>query len=169
VHAVADLKPGMICPGIVTNVTNFGAFVDVGVHQDGLVHVSQLSGRFIKDPHEVVKPGDRVQARVLAVDLGKNQISLSLKPEPKPRPPRAPRKAPAAAQSAETPRPPRPPREKPAQPARAATAPPVPGRAPRLAPSVQTKPAKSAPPRPARPAFNNPFAVLANLKPTGKR
>ena len=55
----------MVCPGIVTNVTNFGAFVDIGVHQDGLVHVSQLADRFVKDPREVVSPGDRVTVRVL--------------------------------------------------------------------------------------------------------
>lgn len=79
VHELKDLKPDMICPGIVTNVTNFGAFVDIGVHQDGLVHISQLSGRFVKDPREVVSPGDRVQVRVLEVNLEKSQISLSMK------------------------------------------------------------------------------------------
>ncbi len=89
VHKLEDLKPGLTCPGIVTNVTNFGAFVDVGVHQDGLVHISQLGDRFVKDPRQVVKPGDRVQVRVLKVDLDKKQISLSMKsvsPERKPRP-----------------------------------------------------------------------------------
>ena len=79
VHEIKDLKPGMICPGIVTNVTNFGAFVDVGVHQDGLVHISQISEKFIKDPKEVVKPGDRVKVRVLEVNVEKNQISFSMK------------------------------------------------------------------------------------------
>jgi len=80
VHEVADLAPGMVCPGIVTNVTNFGAFVDVGVHQDGLVHVSQLSShRFVKDPREVVSPGDRVQVKVLSVDLERKRISLTMK------------------------------------------------------------------------------------------
>jgi uncharacterized protein len=80
VNAVADLQPGMVCPGIVTNVTNFGAFVDVGVHQDGLVHISQLSsGRFVKDPREVVNPGDRVQVKVLAVDLARQRISLTMR------------------------------------------------------------------------------------------
>lgn len=80
VNAVADLVPGMICPGIVTNVTNFGAFVDVGVHQDGLVHISQLSSqRFVKDPREVVNPGDRVQVKVLSVDLVRQRISLTMR------------------------------------------------------------------------------------------
>ncbi len=83
-----DLKPGMTCPGIVTNVTNFGAFVDIGVHQDGLVHVSQVSDKFVKDPQEVVHPGMRVSVRVLGVDLDKGQISLTMKSEPKPRAPR---------------------------------------------------------------------------------
>ena len=81
IHTVADLKPGMICPGIITNVTNFGAFVDIGVHQDGLVHISQLSNRFVKDPREVVSPGDHVKVRVIDVNLEKNQIALSMKPD----------------------------------------------------------------------------------------
>jgi len=81
IQTIADLKPGMVCPGIVTNVTNFGAFVDIGVHQDGLVHISQLSNRFIKDPRDVVNPGDRVTVRVIDVILEKNQIALSMKPE----------------------------------------------------------------------------------------
>ena len=81
VHAISDLEPGMVCPGIVTNVTNFGAFVDIGVHQDGLVHISQLADRFVKDPREVVSPGDRVTVRVLEVKLGKNQIALTMKSE----------------------------------------------------------------------------------------
>ncbi len=79
IHEMSDLKPGMICPGIVTNVTNFGAFVDIGVHQDGLVHISQLSNRFVKDPREIVNPGDRVKVRVLEVNLEKKQIALSMK------------------------------------------------------------------------------------------
>ena len=69
----------MVCPGIVTNVTNFGAFVDIGVHQDGLVHISQLADRFVKDPREVVSPGDRVTVRVLEVKLDKKQIALTMK------------------------------------------------------------------------------------------
>jgi len=79
IHEISDLTPGMICPGIVTNVTNFGAFVDIGVHQDGLVHISQLSNRFVRDPREVVSPGDRVKVKVLEVNQGKNQIALSMK------------------------------------------------------------------------------------------
>lgn len=82
IHELKDLKPGMICPGIVTNVTNFGAFVDIGVHQDGLVHISELSEKFIDDPRLVASPGMIVQVRVLTVDLDKNQIGLSMRPEP---------------------------------------------------------------------------------------
>ncbi len=76
---VKDLKNDMICPGIVTNVTNFGAFVDIGVHQDGLVHISELSHEFITDPRSVVNPGDHVTIKVLAVDHEKSQISLTMK------------------------------------------------------------------------------------------
>jgi len=65
IHEISDLKPGMVCTGVVTNVTNFGAFVDIGVHQDGLVHISQLSDSFVKDPRAVVNPGDKVQVRVV--------------------------------------------------------------------------------------------------------
>ncbi len=79
VAKVEDLVPGMNLPGIVTNVTNFGAFIDVGVHQDGLAHISQLADRFIRDPAEVVKVGQRVMARVLEIDLQRQRISLSLK------------------------------------------------------------------------------------------
>jgi uncharacterized protein len=76
-----DLTPGMALEGVVTNVTAFGAFVDVGVHQDGLVHVSQLSDRFIKDPNEVVKVGDKIKVRVIEVDLSRKRISLTAKSE----------------------------------------------------------------------------------------
>ena len=79
VRTMEDLKPNMQLEGVVTNVTAFGAFVDVGVHQDGLVHVSQLSDRFIKDPAEVVRPGDRIKVRVLEVDLVRKRISLTAK------------------------------------------------------------------------------------------
>src|SRR5205085_11804298 len=81
IHTVADLQPGMVCPGIVTNVTNFGAFVDIGVHQDGLVHISQLADKFVKDPKDVVSAGDRVTVRVLEVKLDKKQIALTMKSE----------------------------------------------------------------------------------------
>ncbi len=93
VHEMKDLQPGMVCPGIVTNVTNFGAFVDIGVHQDGLVHISHLADRFVKDPREVVNAGDRVTVRVLEVKLDKKQIALTMKAErtaQSPSPPRAP-------------------------------------------------------------------------------
>ncbi len=82
VHKMEDLKPGMRVPGIVTNVTAFGAFVDIGVHQDGLVHVSQLADRFIKDPSEVVKVGQKVQVFVVEVDLERKRIALSMKANP---------------------------------------------------------------------------------------
>ena len=77
VETLKDLEPGMILEGTVTNVTNFGAFVDIGVHQDGLVHISVLSDRFVKDPHEVVKSGDLVKVKVLEVDLERKRIALS--------------------------------------------------------------------------------------------
>lgn len=81
IFEVKDLKEGMICPGLVTNVTNFGAFVDIGVHQDGLVHISELAHKFVEDPRKVVNPGDQVIVKVLKVDLNKNQIALSMKME----------------------------------------------------------------------------------------
>lgn len=79
VRELSDLKPDMVLEGVVTNVAAFGAFVDVGVHQDGLVHISELSDRFVKDPHAVVKVGDKLTVRVLAVDLDRKRISLSAK------------------------------------------------------------------------------------------
>lgn len=79
VHTVADLVPGMLLPGIVTNITKFGAFVDVGVHQDGLVHVSQLANRYVADPAEVVKLHQHVQVKVMEVDTRRNRISLTMK------------------------------------------------------------------------------------------
>jgi len=82
VEKPADLKVGMKLPGIVTNVTAFGAFVDVGVHQDGLVHVSQLADHFVKDASEVVKVGQKVQITVMEVDLKRNRIALSMKSKP---------------------------------------------------------------------------------------
>jgi uncharacterized protein len=84
IFEVKDLQEGMICPGIVSNVTNFGAFVDIGVHQDGLVHISELSHKFVEDPRKVVNPGDQVTVKVLKVDREKNQISLSMKLEAAP-------------------------------------------------------------------------------------
>jgi uncharacterized protein len=79
VHEITDLRPGMELPGIVTNITNFGAFVDVGVHQDGLVHVSQLADRYVSDPTQVVHLHQHVRVRVIGVDLRRNRISLSMK------------------------------------------------------------------------------------------
>jgi uncharacterized protein len=86
VCTIEDVRPGMKLEGIVTNVTAFGAFVDIGVHQDGLVHVSELSDRFIRDPSEVVKSGDKLTVRVLDVDLARRRISLSARSESKGRP-----------------------------------------------------------------------------------
>ncbi|PRY80637.1 uncharacterized protein CLV80_101492 [Yoonia maritima] len=79
VDSITDLKPGMSLEGTVTNVAAFGAFVDVGVHQDGLVHVSQLADKFVKDPHEVVKAGDVVRVRVTEVDVARKRIGLSMR------------------------------------------------------------------------------------------
>ena len=77
--SIEDLKPDMILNGTVRNVIDFGAFVDIGVHQDGLVHISELSNRYVKHPSEVVSVGDQVKVRVLAVDVKKKRISLSMK------------------------------------------------------------------------------------------
>lgn len=84
VNSVTDLRIGMRLPGIVTNITNFGAFVDIGVHQDGLVHLSQLADRFVKDPNEVVKVQQKVMVTVTEVDEKRNRISLSMKTGEKP-------------------------------------------------------------------------------------
>ena len=176
VRELKDLKPGMVCPGIVTNVTNFGAFVDVGVHQDGLVHVSQLADRPVKDAKAVAHPGMRVNVRVLEVNLEKKQIALSMKtPRERPRPAaasRRPRPVPQRVVAKVAPRPEAP------KPAPEAVAPPAPrpavamprreGRRPPAA-NARPAPSRSAPARPApRPSFNNPFAVLADLKKTLK-
>jgi uncharacterized protein len=154
VRTLEDLKPGMACPGIVTSVASFGAFVDVGVGQDGLVHVSQLGRRFEKDPGDVIAPGERVEVRVLKVDREKKQISFSLKPAPPRRVPAPRRPAPGPgdgtardgkARSPGTPR----------------------GAKGRRPDGPRGRPPRKSgpPPRPERrPAFNNPFAVLAGLK-----
>jgi uncharacterized protein len=86
VQDLKDLKPGMLLEGTVTNVAQFGAFVDLGVHQDGLVHVSQLANRFVKDAREVVKTGDIVKVRVMEVDLSRGRIGLTMKLDAKPAP-----------------------------------------------------------------------------------
>ena len=82
VRTMADLSEGMQLEGVVTNVTAFGAFVDIGVHQDGLVHISQLADRFVRDPHEVVKVGDKLKVHVMSVDLPRKRISLSARANP---------------------------------------------------------------------------------------
>ena len=140
IHEVAGSQAGMpSAPGIVTNVTNFGAFVDIGVHQDGLVHISQLADRFVKDPREVVNPGDRVSVRVLEVNLEKKQIALTMKSE---RTASAPRGDSSS----------RPPERRDAD-----------RRGP--APSNRTGgPSGARPPAPATRPFNNPFAALDKLR-----
>ena len=82
VEKIEDVIPGMKLPGVVTNITAFGAFIDIGVHQDGLAHISQLSDRYIKDPNEAVKVNQKVMATVLEVDVKRKRISLSLKKDP---------------------------------------------------------------------------------------
>ena len=161
IFEVKDLTEGMICPGLVTNVTNFGAFVDIGVHQDGLVHISELAHKFVEDPRKVVNPGDQVMVKVLKVDQAKNQIALSMKLEaapdhksfrdmkdqrndgPRKEAPRG-QSGPRAPQSGFKPSPPKPGRE--------------------------FKPRDGGPVKPAQPAnpFNNPFAALLNQGNTKK-
>ncbi|MBZ2190330.1 RNA-binding transcriptional accessory protein [Alcanivorax sp. JB21] len=99
VEDIKDLKPGMVLEGTVTNVTNFGAFVDVGVHQDGLVHVSALSDKFVKDAHDVVSPGDIVKVKVMEVDLDRRRISMTMRLEDRPED-RAAERGPSAAPGA---------------------------------------------------------------------
>ena len=84
VHQLSDLQPGMVLEGVVTNVANFGAFVDIGVHQDGLVHVSQLADRFVKDPRDVVKAGQIVSVTVLEVDLPRKRVALTMRKAERP-------------------------------------------------------------------------------------
>ncbi|OOF70836.1 Tex family protein [Rodentibacter caecimuris] len=84
VEEISDLKAGMVLEGTVTNVTNFGAFVDIGVHQDGLVHISSLSDKFVADPHQVVKTGDIVKVKVLEVDVARKRIALTMRLEEHP-------------------------------------------------------------------------------------
>ncbi len=181
IFAVKDLQPGMICPGIVTNVTNFGAFVDIGVHQDGLVHISQISDRFVKDPREAVNPGDQVKVKVLEVNQEKKQISLTMKglSEAAPRAAkRAPRtKKPVGARAAANiPSDPSQVSVIGAAPARAKAAPHVPktpldqlpkprdpnAHQPRTASARPAMPGKT--PRPAPMPKNNPFGALASLR-----
>jgi uncharacterized protein len=94
VEEIADLKPGMILEGVITNVTNFGAFVDIGVHQDGLVHISMMANKFVTDPREVVKAGEVVKVKVLEVDVQRKRIALTMRlDETAPRTSDAPRSA----------------------------------------------------------------------------
>jgi uncharacterized protein len=79
IDSLADLQPDMILEGVVTNVAAFGAFVDIGVHQDGLVHISALANKFVKDPHEIVKPGQIVKVKVLEVDVKRQRIALTMR------------------------------------------------------------------------------------------
>jgi len=90
VHALTDLRPGMQLEGVVTNVTSFGAFVDIGVHQDGLVHVSALAQRFVRDPHSVVRAGNIVTVKVLEVDVPRKRIALTMRLQDEPAPGGAP-------------------------------------------------------------------------------
>ncbi|MFK8139044.1 MAG: Tex-like N-terminal domain-containing protein [Bdellovibrionales bacterium] len=137
IHQVSDLEENMICPGLVTNVTNFGAFVDIGVHQDGLVHISHLSHKFVDDPRKVVSPGDKVKVKVLGIDGDKNQISLSMLLEERVQPQKK-----SSGKKSSTPR-----RGK------------KPSSNPTRAKGGARKPAS----RP-KPAFNNAFSGLADLK-----
>ncbi|GHT98748.1 RNA-binding transcriptional accessory protein [Betaproteobacteria bacterium] len=89
IESLKDLQAGMLLEGVVTNVTNFGAFVDVGVHQDGLVHISALADRFVKDPHSVVKAGQIVKVKVLEVDLPRNRVALTMRLDDAVQPPRS--------------------------------------------------------------------------------
>ncbi|MBT8373884.1 MAG: S1 RNA-binding domain-containing protein, partial [Deltaproteobacteria bacterium] len=79
IEKIKDLKPGMKIPGLVTNITAFGAFVDIGVHQDGLVHISRMADRFVKNPADIVKVQQKITVTVVEVDLTRNRISLSMK------------------------------------------------------------------------------------------
>ena len=123
VNAITDLEVDMRLEGTVTNVAAFGAFVDIGVHQDGLVHVSQLADRFVKDPHDVVKAGDIVRVRVLEIDAGRKRISLSMRHDT------AEQGAPDSARGALAKSPPQPAGKKPAQ---------TPSRQPTAAPEAPT-------------------------------
>ena len=89
INAISDLRTGMKLPGIVTNITNFGAFVDIGVHQDGLVHTSQLANRFVANPNDIVKVHQKVEVTVMEIDVARKRISLSMKTENSPKPARS--------------------------------------------------------------------------------
>lgn len=197
IFEVKDLVDGMICPGIVTNVTNFGAFVDIGVHQDGLVHISELSHKFVDDPRKVVNPGDQVTVKVLKVDKEKNQISLSmlLEPAPKmertPREERAPREARAPRGESGAPRGSRPEGQRGPRPEgpRSGPRPASPGDRPQQQAGGGSRPGGPRPqgdrgprrdggggrpqggggPRPGGTPFNNPFAALLGNQTPNKK
>jgi uncharacterized protein len=181
VRGIEDLKPGMVCPGLVTNVTSFGAFVDVGARQDGLLHVSQLVPAKASTPRAPLQPGDRVEVRVLKVDLEKKQVSLSMKPRPERRPaaarkPAPPRPGPERRTATDRPRPAaagqrQPPEKRTDRPRAQRPRPQLPGRERPPVPAgrpMAAKPAADRKPEARRPAFNNPFAVLAGLKKNDK-
>jgi uncharacterized protein len=148
-----DLKPGMACPGIVSNVTNFGAFIDIGVHHDGLVHVSQLGARSVKDPKGALKAGDHVQVRVLKVDLDKKQISLTMRPVPE-RKPASPRTAAPARKPGSERRPARKPVDSASPPVKA---------------GVEARPARAERPRRPAPAGERPSAPRPAPPPRDRR
>lgn len=148
IFEVKDLKEGMICPGLVTNVTNFGAFVDIGVHQDGLVHISELTHEFVDDPRKIVSPGDQVDVKVLKVDLDKNQIFLTMKLT------EAPKRVSQPRPQRDTAKGPRPQGQRPQKQAGERRGP-AKGGKPGGKPQFTPKP---------KPAFNNPFAALTDLK-----
>jgi uncharacterized protein len=167
-----DLSPGMTCPGIVSNVTSFGAFVDIGVRHDGLVHVSQLGTRAGASPGTALRPGERVEVRVLKIDLEKKQISLTMRKPAPARPPAArppgrkdaPRAASARKPEADKARRGSDTRPAPADGSARPPRAPLPDR-----PRASRAPSRGGPPAPRRSeprkeAFNNPFAVLAALK-----
>jgi uncharacterized protein len=185
VQTLGDLAPGMILEGVVTNVAAFGAFVDIGVHQDGLVHVSALSKNFVADPHDVVKSGEVVRVKVLAVDIPRHRISLTMRTddpadaatETSSRPPRGPRPDRASAPSAPgTSRPPRGPRPDRASTASAPSSPRRGGSRPDSASAASapaSPPSSGAGPRPegasAASAPASPSARGAGPRPGGGR
>jgi uncharacterized protein len=154
VNEIKDLKKDMICPGIVTNVTNFGAFVDVGVHQDGLVHISEISNQFVSDPAGIVSPGDQVKVRVLGVDTDKSQISLSMRLNPEEK---VARKKPAGKSQGG-------PRKAKGKDGGGSRKGKGPGKG---KPRGGKGGGKGGPQRPPRKPFNNPFAALSDINKDG--
>jgi uncharacterized protein len=165
---ISDLKEGMELEGIVTNVTNFGAFVDIGVHQDGLVHISEFSDQFIKDPRAAVKVGDIITVRVLAADVEGKRISLSMKPVRRPaekveprRPQRPPQAAPPGPRS-ENGRGRRKPQKEAAVPRKMEPPPPAAEKPAQTAPASGGRPkqARAAPPKAKPLTFEEKLALL---------